>query len=193
MNLITENKFVSNVYGLRGDAILKDIADTRFTVCVEGRATENEEHCYGTWSHSSSFACAQGPTITAVTESINALVDVEWTDFFDDSDVISYFPSYFRVHDYTGELVLGGKYVGNKVVWFHLEKDGDKQNQIEEKISDLLSEAALEGAWDNYETARKLREEADCLSLSLCSSRVSRSNYFALEMDALKESYKLES
>ncbi|NNM59573.1 MAG: hypothetical protein HKM04_07125 [Legionellales bacterium] len=76
-----------------------------------------------------------------------------------------------RILDSENKLILGGEEKANQIAWI---KPLVSKNEIEERlklIKNLHSDASIECGWDNYETARGLRQKAFLLTLALIDKK----------------------
>lgn len=101
----------------------------------------------------------------SVTEAMELLVQAELNDewHLSDYDALSFQPQVVRITDRAHRVVLRGN--ASKLEWTVPETDPAVLERIAAQKASLMSQAAYEAGWDNYETARRLRREADLLDL----------------------------
>ena len=75
------------------------------------------------------------------------------------SNVLIFRPEQFTIQDRFKRLVLSGTVRGQSISWCP-PVASDKEAELAQRIAHLYSEAAIESGWDNYETARGLRQAA---------------------------------
>lgn len=77
-------------------------------------------------------------------------------------------PRYVTIVNIIGEVILSGTIrTGGFVEWINSVSDISDRCKIQIKIDELLSESALQASWDNYETAKNLKNKAKFLSMKL--------------------------
>lgn len=116
------------------------------------------------------FADLQQLRVTAIKalEEFESYVSVEEYDGM-------FRPLEVRIHDGDGQTIdLYKAYGRSSGVWLSDSSDHFPESEwedVEAKIKALLSEASLEAAWDNFDSARSLRNEAAWLRERLSLSR----------------------
>ncbi|ARC95075.1 hypothetical protein B6A42_27025 (plasmid) [Vibrio coralliilyticus] len=187
-------RYVANIYGQKGDTLLRELSENRFKVNATVSITALDDDGFGYHNYESVVECASGATLEDVSNQITSLQESYWSPkLVDDCSATDVSPKYFHVIDYTGEVVLGGRLtsrsdngkMSNKMNWTHLVRGELERGCIEEDIKALYREAREEALWDNFYTANRLREKASELSWALLRSRVSNSPIFTEEMNKL--------
>ncbi|MDN8554971.1 hypothetical protein [Citrobacter werkmanii] len=162
-----------------GVSLRYDIFNRQFTVEVTGRMYYPEDDpVYGTYSCEETLTVCEAATINEAAtrllqlyESDNWPIRDENIDYYDanlghDCGPVDFYPYTVKIVDRHGRLVLGGNFrSGNGINWFPPVIDSQAIAELEMQRERLLSQAAYEHGWDNYETARALWREADYLSL----------------------------
>lgn len=102
----------------------------------------------------------------SVIEAMELLVQAELNDnwHLSDYDALNFQPEVVRITDLAHRVVLRGN--ASKLEWTVPETDPAVLERIAAQKASLLSQAAYESGWDNFETARSLRREADLLDLN---------------------------
>lgn len=142
-----------------------------FSVDVWGQMEYPEEYCsYETYWTSSSMHLGRAWTIAAALEMVSAAwVKGEWNpreegrDYYDeeqgrDFGPISFKPSLIVISDEKGKTVLTGN--AADLSWNEHVTDPAEIARIKAVQEELLDKARFESGWDNYETARQLRNKA---------------------------------
>lgn len=150
-------------------AILENLKP--FNVDVWGQMEFPEEYCsYETYWTSSSMHLGRAWTIAAALEMVSAAwVKGEWNpreegrDYYDeeqgrDFGPISFKPSLIVISDEKGKTVLTGN--AADLSWNEHVTDPAEIARIKAVQEELLDKARFESGWDNYETARQLRNKA---------------------------------
>lgn len=150
----------------------------RFRVFVTGRVEYPEDDpMQGTYFTDRTFLLGKAQTVAdALERAKDAAIRGEWNirgeeeDCFDpwmrrDCGPVSFSERTIEIRDEKNRLVV----VGNacSLEWYsHVTSPGDIRRLKDEQQS-LYSEASVESGWDNYETARQLRQEADRLAVGV--------------------------
>lgn len=102
----------------------------------------------------------------SITEAMELLVQADLNNDWQlsDYDALSFQPKVVTITDLAHRVVLRGN--ASKLEWTVPETDPAELERIAEQKAALLSQAAFESGWDNFETARRLRSEADLLDLN---------------------------
>lgn len=78
-----------------------------------------------------------------------------------------------RLVDQCGNSLQSGEVVNGNIVWEPVEQyDEETIRTMLAKISELKSEAALEAGWDNFSTAKDLRDQYTALETKLACAAV---------------------
>lgn len=138
--------------------------NTFFTIQLKGYSDQpiyDEHPLLGTFRTRWTDVYQQHQTLKEAIEAVLALAkQAEWP-----SD--TFIPDAFFITDHEKKLVLSGAFKEAGVSYFEPIFDDKQIEDIQEECSKLRSEASFEGGWDNHETARCLRHQADMLSLKL--------------------------
>lgn len=94
--------------------------------------------------------------------------------YFED-DTIAFHLRHVEILDNEGKKIMAGladyfigpEGVALQIEWLNIIHDKDKIAVIKAQQNNLLEEAALEASWDNFDTAKNLRKQADRMGLSL--------------------------
>ncbi len=144
-----------------------------------------EESC-DMYDHAPGFAyfnrnghrCIDTPVFADIEElrvtAIKGLEELESYVSFEEYDGM-FRPLEVRIHDGDGQTIDLCEALGrNSRVWLSDSNDQFPEKEwenVEAKIKALLSEASFEAAWDNFDSARRLRNEAAWLQERLSLSR----------------------
>lgn len=110
-----------------------------------------------------------------------------------EDEVVSVFAKDICIYDRESRLVMGGVVGWNSqntllkraMKWVKpVTSEADRLN-VSNSIKALSSEASFESGWDNFSTAKSLRETAKRERWKLASSPIVRSNYFARELEEM--------
>ncbi|WP_217550218.1 hypothetical protein [Pantoea sp. GbtcB22] len=145
-----------------------------FSVDVEGRAEYPEDDpIFGTYWRDSTMHLGRAWSIAeAMAIAAAAWLEDEWdarkedhdyydSDFGRDMGPVSFSPRIIIIHDSERRRVLTGD--ARKMTWYAHVTDPVEIARIAEEQQVLREEAAMESGWDNFETARQLRVQADKL------------------------------
>lgn len=81
-----------------------------------------------------------------------------------DEDAVGFIPKVFRIHDEEQRLVLAGEPWRRGVRWCEPIGSDREADDVQAEMRRLNTEASIEAGWDNYETARQLRHQANVLA-----------------------------
>lgn len=145
-----------------------------FSVDVEGRTEYPEDDpVYGTFWRDSVMHLGRAWTVAEVMEiAAAAWLEDEWaprqedrdyydSDFGRDMGPVSFSPRMFIIQDNERRRVLTGD--ARAMSWYAHVTDPAELARIAAEQQSLREEAAIESGWDNFETARQLRVQADNL------------------------------
>ncbi|ORM71086.1 hypothetical protein [Pantoea rwandensis] len=143
-----------------------------FSVDVEGRTEYPEDDpVYGTFWRDSVMHLGRALTLAEAMEiAAAAWLEDEWdprqedrdyydSDFGRDMGPVSFSPRMFIIHDSERRRVLTGD--ARAMSWYAHVTDPAEVDRIAAEQQALREEAAMESGWDNFETARQLRERAE--------------------------------
>ncbi|EOC1314883.1 Hok/Gef family protein [Cronobacter turicensis] len=166
---------------LQREAYLKETRESefRFSITVSGRKEYRDtEPCMPTYFSDGSVSLGCVNTISeAMHRAYEAWTNKNWNlrdpvrDYYDpdlgyDCGPLSFIPQMIIIQDELGRVVLRGN--ASSCSWYDHVTDVKRIEQIELEKEKLNQEAAYESGWDNYETARQLRQRA----LNLCAGVV---------------------
>lgn len=143
-----------------------------FSVDVEGRSEYPEDDpIYGTYWLDSVMHLGRAWTVAEAMEiAAAAWLEYKWdprqddedyydSDFGRDMGPVSFSPRMFIIHDDDRRRVLTGD--AKEMTW-HVHETGSAEiARIAAEQQALRQEASIESGWDNFETARQLRERAE--------------------------------
>lgn len=145
-----------------------------FSVDVDGRAEYLEDDpIFGTyWRDSVMHLGRAGSVSEAMEIAAAAWLKDDWdshreghdcydSDFERDMGPISFSPRMFIINDSERRRVLTGD--AREMTWYAHVTDPAETARISAEQKALREEASMESGWDNFETARQLREQADNL------------------------------
>lgn len=184
------NEYVVNVYGQRGDAILKILAAHRFQAIVTVRLLEPEPFCYGHYSHDTTIELSSVSTVSQAIEVVESIDDYLLHFPNLDRDECMATPVSFKIVDrYTGERILGGIFgqrddklrclPSRPVI---TEKD---REEVRAEVRTLEARSRAESYYDDNQAGRYLKDRSETLGYSLFSGRITRSQFFQRELDVL--------
>ncbi|MEN4591703.1 hypothetical protein [Pantoea agglomerans] len=131
------------------------------TVCGSMEFHEDDRN-YGTYWQEGVICLGRADTIAEAMELlVQADLNNDWQ--LSDYDALSFQPKTVTITDLAHRIVLRGN--ASKLEWTVPETDPIALERIAGQKEALLSKAAYESGWDNYETARMLRSEANLLEL----------------------------
>lgn len=143
-----------------------------FSVDVEGRTEYPEDDpIYGTYWLDSVMHLGRAWTVAEAMEiAAAAWLEDKWdprqededyydSDFGRDMGPVSFSPRMFTIHDDERRSVLAGD--ARNMTWYAHETDPAEIARIAAEQQALRQEASMESGWDNFETARQLRERAE--------------------------------
>ena len=145
------------------------------TVCGRMEFHEDDQN-FGTYWQEREVCLGRADTIQ---EAMELLVTADQTgdwkmrdtgedywdeDFGRDMGPIGFSPEIAVITDLANRVVLRGN--ARTLEWSVPEADPAASERIAAQKAELLSQAALESGWDNYETARQLRRQAAMLDLT---------------------------
>ena len=145
-----------------------------FTVLVTGRMTcPEDDPLYGTYTRAETIKLTKADSITEAANAVAvAVAKNEWNirdperDYFDpdlgrDMGPISFSPNTVEILDQQNVRVLSGHFQSG-LTW---EKPATEKEaaEIKQNAAAIRQQAREEGGWDNHETSRQLRAQADRL------------------------------
>ena len=189
---MNKNNFISNPY-VQGAFMREDVFSVQFSVYVNLEIGILDNDQVSTYYQSICHFVGGASTVSAAVDLANQfIVNHSNDEGFDlvvareytspEDSLISCFDTSVQIYDREQRLIMGGTFSGSIVIWEKPVTCISERIEVEAKIKAMLSEASFEAGWDNYSTAKRLREKATLISWKLPASPVVRSLYFNQEM-----------
>lgn len=139
-------------------------AARNFGISVTGRMEFHEDdRNFGTYWCDAVVSLGRADSVAEAMELlVQADLNGDWQ--LSDYDALSFEPQIATITDLNNRVVLRGN--ARTLKWSVPEADPAVREKLAAQKAELLSQAAFEGGWDNYETARQLRQEAGLLDLT---------------------------
>ncbi|ARV43038.1 Hok/Gef family protein [Klebsiella oxytoca] len=150
----------------------------RFSVYVTGRVEYPEDDpMQGTYITDGTFLLGKAQTVAdALERAKEAAMRGEWNERGEEEDSydpwmcrdcgpVSFYERTIEIRDENERLVVAGN--ACNLEWYGHVASLEEIRRIEEQQKALYEKASYESGWDNYETARQLRQEAEQLSVGI--------------------------
>ncbi|MEQ0006720.1 Hok/Gef family protein [Klebsiella sp. GG_Kp146] len=150
----------------------------RFSVYVTGRVEYPEDDpMQGTYITDGTFLLGKAQTVAdALERAKEAAMRGEWNERGEEEDSydpwmcrdcgpVSFSEKTIEIRDEKNRQVLAGN--ACNLEWYGHVASLDEIHRIREEQQALYEEARKESGWDNYETARQLRQKADLLTAGI--------------------------
>ncbi|BBS49812.1 Hok/Gef family protein [Klebsiella pneumoniae] len=150
----------------------------RFSVYVTGRVEYPEDDpMQGTYITDGTFLLGKAQTVAdALERAKEAAMRGEWNERGEEEDSydpwmcrdcgpVSFSEKTIEIRDEKNRQVLAGN--ACNMEWYGHVASLDEIHRIREEQQALYEEARKESGWDNYETARQLRQKADLLTAGI--------------------------
>lgn len=162
-----------------GVSLREDIFNKQFTVNVTGIMIYPEyDPRYGIYEQEETLIVCESATVSnAAARLLQIYESAHWpirdteTDYYaadlgHDCGPVEFYPHTVKILNRHHELVLGGDFSSPEGInWFPPVTNAPSLARLKTQQQELFSLASTESAWDNYETARSLRRDAELLSL----------------------------
>lgn len=122
------------------------------------------ERIYGVWQAPHTILLGDGEHIEDAMALAASAMIADHFGLDDVPDALAFWPRTVTICDRADQLVLAGEVVGSGVSWSAPVNSDGEAEQVGRRVEELLNEATYEAGWDNFSTAKRLRERARILA-----------------------------